>query len=181
MALNWFVAISKPAKETVAAVAIAEKGFSVFLPMDLVWRSHAGKREQVNRPLFPRYIFTQFDRAIDDFSRIFYCRGIAHSTERKGIICDAMDRPVRIRDAMIEGIRDRERIERAKAGLETTGYIPGDKFLFRVSKHADIEATYIGEDGGWVTISYSLFGKHTVQEIPFERMPLPNEFDKRVA
>lgn len=182
MSIQYFAGISKPGKETVAAVSVAAKGFPVYLPVELVWRSHAGKREQISKPLFHRYFFTQFDREIDDYTRIYYCRGVAHTSNRKGIICDAMDRPIPIPTYVIDGIRGRETIAKANAGLITTGYRPGDKFRLKVSDYADLDVVYMGELDGEVTIAYSMFGKEFMKQIPFERVPPPAiSFDSRAA
>lgn len=163
-------------------VAVAATGHPVFMPVSLVWRVVAGKRQQVSRPLFPRYLFVQFDREIDDYSRIFYCRGIAHTPGRKGLICDAMDRPIPIPDKVIDGIRDHERSELANAGLVSTGYRPGDKFRLKLGDYADIDVMYMGEEDGQVTIAYNLFGKQFLKQIPFERVPPPAiSFDSRAA
>jgi transcriptional antiterminator RfaH len=65
----WFVVRTKQAKEITAACSIAAEGFHAFLPVQLVERSHAGKRERVSRPLFPRYLFVQFDRDVTPYRK----------------------------------------------------------------------------------------------------------------
>jgi transcriptional antiterminator RfaH len=167
MADQWFVVRTKQARETTAACAIAAEGFHAFLPVTLVERSHAGKRERVSRPLFPRYLFVQFDSGITPFGKLNYCRGVAN----RGLMCDAMDRPIAVPDKVIERIRDRQRAMLAKAGEATTGYRPGDTFHLQRGPHAQLEATYMGEENGQVFVTVTLFGRGFLQTLAFEDVP----------
>jgi transcriptional antiterminator RfaH len=176
MAEQWFVVRTKPSKETTASVAIASEGFPAFMPVQIVERSHAGKRERVSRPLFPRYIFVQFDRENPGFGKLNYCRGVAN----KGLMCDAMDRPVSVPDAVITEIRDRERLSMAIAGETKTGFRPGDTFPIQRGSYTQITMTYMGEDKGEVWGTIELFGRPHVVHIPFEAVPQSggNSIDK---
>lgn len=61
--LAWHVVNSKPAQEARAAIELANQGFHVFLPV------------MQNKPLFPRYLFVEFDREIDNWGTIKNTRG----------------------------------------------------------------------------------------------------------
>ena len=166
MAEQWFVVITKQAKEFAAACSIEAEGFRTFLPITIVERSHAGKRERVSRPLFPRYIFVQFDREIPGYGKINYCQHVAS----RGLMCDAREKPIALRPKVMDRLMDAEREMLAKVGQETTGYQPGDKFRI-MRGHAEIEVTYIGEDQGEVFGTFDMMGKPHFQSFPFSSVP----------
>lgn len=177
MAEQWFVVRTKQARETVAACSIASEGFHVFLPVRLIDRSHAGKRERVSRPLFPRYLFVQFDKDTTQFGKLNFCRGVAS----KGLMCSAMDRPLVVPDKIIADIRDRERVMLAEAGKVTSGYHAGDTFPLQKGPWASIEATYMGEELGQVMVSVTLLGREHIIWIPFEEVPIPERSVDRLC
>jgi transcriptional antiterminator RfaH len=167
MAEKWFVIRSKPGKEIVAACTVAAEGFHVFLPVKLVECSHANRRREVTRPLFPGYLFARFDADAQQFGRINYCRGVAS----RGLMCDAMERPVAVPDVVILGIRKREDAMKARAGEIRTGYAPGDTFLVRRGEYAHLVATYLGEVAGEVWATITMFSRDFVVPIKFEDVP----------
>ncbi len=178
MAEKWFVVRSKPGKEITAACAIAAEGFHIFLPVKLVECSHANRRREVSRPLFPGYLFARFDQETQQFGRINYCRGVAS----RGLMCDLMERPLAVPDVVIESIRKREDAMKARAGEIRTGYTPGDSFLVKRGPFASLEATYMGEDAGVVWATISIFSRECVVQIRFEDVPdSGREVDKLVG
>lgn len=165
---QWFAARTKIGKEIQASVSVASmEGFEVFLPVTLVQRSHARKIETISRPLFPRYLFISFDAALERHGAVNNCRGIAN----RGLIVTASGRPVAIPDAVIDQIRDREASELARIGEATTGYKPGDVFYLSRGPHAEIEATYMGEENGKVWVTVNMFGRSFVEELDFSVVP----------
>ncbi len=178
MAEKWFVVRSKPGKEFTAACAVAAEGFHVFMPVKLVECSHANRRREVSRPLFPGYLFARFDEETQQFGRINYCRGVAS----RGLMCDLMDRPTAVPDAVIESIRRREDAMKARAGEIRTGYTAGDSFWAQRGPYAVWEATYMGEDAGVVWATITIFCRQLVVQIKFEDVPpCGREVDKLVG
>lgn len=175
MTKQWFVARTKTGQEVTASVAVASKGFSVFLPVHKVRRTHARKVQELTRPLFPRYLFVQFDPAADAFGEINFCRGVAD----RGLIVSVTDHPLRIPDDVIAQIRAHEQAELAKAGLMLTGYKPGDTFQIQRG-HAAVTAHYMGEDKGKVMAIVEFMGKGHIQVFEFSEVPLP-VLDERAA
>jgi transcriptional antiterminator RfaH len=167
MSQAWYVARTKTGREVTASVSVAEKGYPTFLPMQVVQRTHARKVEQLNRPLFPRYIFVRFDQKTDQYGDINTCRGVAS----RGLIVSVMDNPVAVPDLVIEAIRDRERIMRAQAGEIKTGYRPGDTFTVQCGTFASFPATYMGEERGKVMAIVELFGRGHIQAFDFADVP----------
>jgi transcriptional antiterminator RfaH len=178
MPAQWFVARTKTGREVTASVSVAGKGYPVFLPVQLVRRSHARKVEQVSKPLFPRYLFIRFDLANDTHGEINWCRGVAN----RGLIVNADNKPISIPDPVIDRIRDRERTMLAKAGEATTGYQPGETFKIPVGIFASFVATYLGEEKGIVFATVEVFGRAHIQKFAFEDVPLsPRAIDNFAA
>lgn len=173
---QWFVCRTKQSKEPVAAVAIAAEGFQSFYPVTLVERSHAGKRERVSRPLFPRYVFLRGDAR--DIGRVKTCHGVA---DHHAVMSSGTGKPIPVPDAVIDGIRDRERSMLAKAGEVKTGYQPGDTFRVHIGPWAQLEARYVGEDKGEVLAFITLFGMDHLQRLPFEAVPTCENLIDRIS
>jgi len=58
---RWYVAMTLPRKERVAAANLANQNYRSFLPIQLETRRHARKFRTVLAPVFPRYIFIILD------------------------------------------------------------------------------------------------------------------------
>lgn len=177
MAEQWFVVITKQAKEFAAACSIEAEGFRTFLPIRIAEISHAGKRERVSRPLFPRYIFVQFDKEIPGFGKINYCQGVAN----RGLMCDANDVPMAIRPKVMDRIMDAEREMMAKVGQVTTGYQPGDKFKLQCGPFAFLEATYVGEENGEVFVTIEMFGRPQMHTLEFADVPVCEKIIDKIS
>lgn len=61
--IAWHVCYCRPQQEARAAVELANQDFHVFLPV------------LFTKPMFPRYIFVQFDRDTDPWGKIKSTRG----------------------------------------------------------------------------------------------------------
>lgn len=176
MAEQWHVARTKTGREVTASVAVAEKGYAVFLPVELVWVTHARIRKQVSRPLFPRYLFVQFDQAHDTHGEINWCRGVAN----RGLMVNADGKPMAIRDSIIAEIRGDEAAMLAKAGQVTTGYRAGETFTVQRG-HATVTATYMGEENGKVLAIVEMMGRGHIQTFDFSEVPPKELLDSRAA
>ena len=58
---RWYVVYTHANSETKARGHLLRQGFTIMLPTYRCWRSHARRREVVERPLFPRYLFVALD------------------------------------------------------------------------------------------------------------------------
>lgn len=58
---TWYVVYTHANAEAKARSHLLRQGFTTMLPTYRCWRSHARKREVVERPLFPRYVFVALD------------------------------------------------------------------------------------------------------------------------
>jgi transcription antitermination factor NusG len=76
MSNRWFVVKSKASQEQLVDIGLSKIGFSGFYPTRSCIISHAGKKTEVLRPLFPLYTFAYFDRDVDDWGKIIRMRGV---------------------------------------------------------------------------------------------------------
>jgi len=54
---RWYVVYTHANSEEKARDHLSRQGFTTMLPTYKRWRSHARRRDFVDRPLFPRYLF----------------------------------------------------------------------------------------------------------------------------
>ncbi len=59
--LKWYVVRTRAHSEARAAEQLRRQGFEIYLPRYRTERSHARRREIVEKPLFPRYCFVAID------------------------------------------------------------------------------------------------------------------------
>ena len=59
--MNWYVVQTKPNREMQALSHLERQGFSVWMPKCSRLIKHARQTKKVLRPLFPGYVFVQFD------------------------------------------------------------------------------------------------------------------------
>ena len=62
---RWYLAHTRPNNERKAEFNLRAQGFTTFLPQIEKTIRHARRLKTVRRPLFPRYLFVQFDVAQD--------------------------------------------------------------------------------------------------------------------
>ena len=98
---RWFVANTQANAETAAARHLLRQGFSVYLPLYKKLRSHARRKEWVERPLFPRYLFVGVTEANQRWRAIKSTIGISHLVGFEGA-------PAPVDDEIIAGLRARE-------------------------------------------------------------------------
>lgn len=74
--LKWLVATTHTHKESLAVANLRQQGYAPYCPMIQRTRSHARRKEQVLRPLFPGYVFVGFNPVSDRWTPIQSTRGI---------------------------------------------------------------------------------------------------------
>ena len=162
---------TKKDREFTAMISISGKGFKVYCPVHTVEVRHARKREEKQRPLFPRYIFVSTDHDGLEVGAINYADGVAD----RGLFCiPGTWKPCTMPDSVIQGVRKREFDMAVTAGEMTSGFKPGDKFIVPVGPFASIEAAYVGEDKGTIYALVEMFGKGHKVEFPVSALPNMN-------
>lgn len=128
--MDWYVVYSKPGGEMRANAFLTEAGAEVYLPQYRKMVSHAGKREEAMRPVFPRYMFF---------------RGIpiskANSTPGVSQVVKFGDEYVLIREAIVDELRGKE----DATGAIQLSYTPNTPTLPRNGEKVRIEnGPYVG-------------------------------------
>lgn len=67
---HWYVAASKPRKETIAEINLNAQGFRTFRPTIRRVVTKRGKAAAEYQSLFPGYLFVKFDRDLDRWEAI---------------------------------------------------------------------------------------------------------------
>lgn len=75
--MGWFVAQLRPNGLAQARVNLRRQRFESFFPERMGARPHQGRLIQKRQPLFPGYLFVQFDPAVPGWTAINSTRGIA--------------------------------------------------------------------------------------------------------
>ena len=95
---GWYVACTHPNQEKRAEENLRRQGFSPWVPTFARLRRHARRVERVRTPLFPGYLFVEFDPAREPWSAIHSTFGV------KRLIC-RRDVPARLPEGFAENLR----------------------------------------------------------------------------
>jgi len=95
---RWYLAHTRPNNERKAEFNLNAQGFTTFLPQLEKTIRHARRLKTVRRPLFPRYLFVQFDVAQDRWLSVNGTIGVSRL-----VMQDA--RPVPVPIGIVEELR----------------------------------------------------------------------------
>jgi len=156
---DWCVVVSKVNGEAYAAARLEEQGYRVFVPLCLLRRKHAGKVEEVIRPLFPRYLFVGIAQG-QAFLPICNTPGVSF------VLRDKANRPLTIQPGILRVIHDRCQRDGGALSLipERVGaaWKPGrTKLRIRDGVFARWPGLFKSCDNARVTVLLSLFGRET--------------------
>lgn len=98
---RWYLAHTRPKAEQRAVVHLMHQGMGVYLPRYLVQRSHARRRDWVEKPLFPGYLFLHLDLERD------YWRAVRSTVGIRNLV-SAGDQPIAVDEEIIREIKAAE-------------------------------------------------------------------------
>lgn len=98
---EWYLLQSKPHQEQRALENLRNQGFECFMPLYSRERLRRGKREKIEEPLFPRYLFIRLDSIVSNWSVLRSTYGVTN-------IVRFGEQPARVPDAVIEAIAKRQ-------------------------------------------------------------------------
>lgn len=101
---RWYVAQTQTHAEERARLNLQRQGFRTYLPRYHRERRHARRRDVVRAPLFPGYIFVQFDIDAAPWRSINGTFGVAR------LICHG-ERPAAVPEGIVEELAARENHE----------------------------------------------------------------------
>jgi transcription antitermination factor NusG len=96
-ARRWYVVQTHARKEALAAANLARQGFGLHLPQICRVVHHARRVREVQRPLFPGYLFVALDLALDRWRPVQSTFGV------RSIIMDG-DRPRAVPRGLVESM-----------------------------------------------------------------------------
>ena len=97
---NWFVIQTQPNQEFRAETHLRRQGYDVWLPCIKKIRRHARRIENVQRPLFPGYMFVRMDIEEQPWRAINGTFGV------RNILCQN-NKPQTIAQGFVEALRNR--------------------------------------------------------------------------
>lgn len=137
---RWYAVQTKPRQETVAQANLQRQAFEVYLPLLTVSRRRRGRWTEVVECLFPRYLFTRIDTAIESVSVIRSTRGVTDLV-RFG------EQLLHLDEGIVKELKDRER---ASGGLHRPGggrFHRGDRVRAVHGAFTDVEGIFLAEKG----------------------------------
>jgi transcriptional antiterminator RfaH len=123
MAAAWYCVNSKPRRETLASAHLNHQGYEVYLPvLQTTVKLGPHITKQVDRPLFPGYLFVRFD--MEDRARRWQS---IHSTVGVKRLFSNADVPVALTDDEMAVVRSIEQSTRKYHDLSADYIEPGTK------------------------------------------------------
>lgn len=131
--LPWYAVRCKPHQERCASVHLVRAGLGTFLPEIQEFKSVRGIRQSCVAPLFPGYLFAQFnfDR---DYRTVAYCRGV------RGLVSFG-NRPAVVEVDLLNAIRARM-VEEYVALQEPPRFVPGQLVRIQGGPLRGLEAIF---------------------------------------
>jgi transcriptional antiterminator RfaH len=116
---NWYAVQTQPNAELKASHHLERQDYGVYLPRFMKRRRHAGRVEDVARPLFPGYIFVAIDVATQRWRCVNSTVGV------RRLVCNG-DAPAVVDARIIDALRNRQN-EQGFITLDTTPrFVAGD-------------------------------------------------------
>lgn len=132
-AARWFVLQSKPRQERRALENLRNQGYECLLPLYSRERLRRGKRERVEEPLFPRYLFVHLNEVTSNWYALRSTYGVTH-------IVRFGDTPAVLDDAIVQTFVELQPADRQL-------YQPGDAVHIFSGPFAGLDAIYQEDDG----------------------------------
>ncbi|KPY08179.1 Transcription antitermination protein RfaH [Pseudomonas coronafaciens pv. oryzae] len=131
---RWYLIQTKPRQEARAAEHLQRQHFECYRPLQATAKRTVA-RLQTEEALFPGYLFIRMDQVHDNWYPIRSTRGVSRIVTFGG-------QPVRVRDALIEQIR-----QRLSAPSADTRFTRGDIVLINTGSLSAVEAIFLTADG----------------------------------
>src|ERR1041385_5933087 len=74
---QWYVVQTQANAENKAVAHLSRQGYATYLPRYLKRRRHARRVDVVAAPLFPRYLFVEFDMGVQRWRSIYSTIGVS--------------------------------------------------------------------------------------------------------
>ena len=159
---QWYVVHTHVHAEAQTSFNLKRQGYGVYLPSYLKRRRHARRTDYVRSPLFPRYLFVEFDPGEQQWRAIRSTVGVSY------LICNG-ETPLSVPDAIIEDIRSRENADGLVALSAPAGFSRGDRVQIVGGALCDQVGLFdCVSDDKRVQILIDLLGRPVKVRVPFE-------------
>jgi transcriptional antiterminator RfaH len=158
---SWFVVQTQSRKEEKARHHLVNQGFTVYLPCYRRRVRHARRLEIVRRPLFPGYLFVQFDPGWTRWRAINGTVGVHH-------ILTNGELPQRIPEAIVREIKARED-ETGAVTLFPSSLAPGQPVRVIDGPLAEVSGLFEeAQDDKRIVLLFTLLGREVRAVVPAE-------------
>jgi transcriptional antiterminator RfaH len=164
---RWFVAHTHANAELKAAQHLNRQNFEIYLPRYLKVRSHARKRELVQAPFFPRYLFIHLDVERDRWRAVRSTVGVSD------ILCNG-ETPMPVPDDIIVDLRAREDDNGNVRVNKVVPFKAGDRVRILMGSFAEQMGIFDCEtDAERVRVLLQLLGRTVKIQLPVDAIGAP--------
>lgn len=156
----WYVVRTHPRAERTALEHLRRQDFGAYLPQYRKSRRHARRTDTVVTPLFPRYLFVNFDIARSRWRSILSTIGICQ-------LISEGDSPIALPEGIVEEIRAREDVDGMIAMQAEAPFAPGDAVQITSGPMSDHVGFFSGlSDKDRVFVLLDLLGRRIKVQFP---------------
>lgn len=127
----WYLLYCKAKEESRAVMHLANQGIEAFYPKVMVTKVLRGKRQIVEDPLFPNYVFAQLDHGVHNFTSVRSTRGVIGFVKQGKAYQQVSSSLINI----FREIKD-------ATGLDTSLPQSGDTVMVQSANYNNIQAIY---------------------------------------
>lgn len=127
----WYLLYCKGKEEAKAVMHLANQGIDAFYPKVMVTKVLRGKRQSVEEPLFPNYVFAQLDHGQHNFTSVRSTRGVI------GFVKQGKDYQ-KVSSSLINVFRELQSVAQVDKNLPKTG----DIVTVHSANYNNIQAIY---------------------------------------
>ena len=156
---QWFLIYTKPHQEERAKENLENQGFETFLPMIAYEKIKQPKLYSL-KPMFPRYLFTQFNAEKNNWAHVKSTRGVSHVITFGHKLTEV---PNSVIDYLKSKVDDNDVLK-----LQTTRktFQKGDELVIKQGIFQGKDATFLSMSGKErVRVLLSLMNRITIAEI----------------
>jgi transcriptional antiterminator RfaH len=163
---RWYIMLVEPQREVTACAGLVGRRVQAYGPTFYKRLVRRGRKVEVQRPLFPGYIFARLVEGVDDFSLPKRVAGVRDYMRFYGVPCV-------LPDGMVEAIRSREASEYERYSRAGTKAPFEEGEVVRVAEGpfagfcADVFSL---DDNGRVAALVNIFGRKTKVQFEGEQL-----------
>ncbi|QSX32694.1 transcription/translation regulatory transformer protein RfaH [Shewanella avicenniae] len=130
---GWYLLYCKPKSEQRAQLNLGMQGLETYLPMIKVEKQEKGLSVVKKSPLFPNYLFVNFDPADFSVAKIHSTRGVSR-------LVDCKEQPIPLNDILITQLK---RQELTAPVTVDNSLVAGDKVRFIAGPFRELQGVFL--------------------------------------